>query len=110
MARTPERAVKDKVKALLDSLKADVYYCMPIGTGYGNSGVPDFIGNYRGLFFAVEAKANGGKPTTLQQHHITRIEATGALSIVVDETNVNDLHNILLWWYAHAPVRRGAAA
>jgi hypothetical protein len=108
MARTPERAVKDSIKAQLDALKDDCYYCMPIGTGYGNSGVPDFVGTYRGLFFGIEAKAKGGKPTTLQAHHIERIERTGALSIVVDESNVSELTAILTWWYESTPIRRGA--
>jgi hypothetical protein len=30
---------------------------MPIGTGYGNSGVPDFLVCHGGEFLAIEAKA-----------------------------------------------------
>ncbi len=41
MASTPEAKVKAKIKAILKA--HNVYYAMPIGTGYGNSGVPDFL-------------------------------------------------------------------
>ena len=44
----------------------DAYYAMPIGTGYGNSGVPDFLCCVNGRFVAVEAKALRGKATALQ--------------------------------------------
>lgn len=37
------------------------------------SGVPDFIGNYRGHFFALELKATGKKPKPIQEHTIKRI-------------------------------------
>ena len=38
---TPEAKVKAKIKALLKQY--NVYYAMPIGTGYGNAGVPDLL-------------------------------------------------------------------
>ncbi len=41
MAATPEAKVKKQIRAILD--EHGVYYAMPIGTGYGNSGVPDFL-------------------------------------------------------------------
>jgi hypothetical protein len=98
MAKTPERAVKDRIKAFLDGLGPTAYYCMPIGTGYGNSGVPDFIVNYLGYFIAIEAKAKGGQPTALQQKHMDCIYTSKGLAIVVDENNFNDLPNIFAWW------------
>ena len=38
---TPEGAVKKRVKEILKDLGA--WYAMPMGTGYGHSGVPDFL-------------------------------------------------------------------
>ena len=55
MATTPEAKVKAKIKAILK--EHNVYYAMPIGTGYGNSGVPDFLCCVNGKFVAIEAKA-----------------------------------------------------
>ena len=51
MAQTPEAKVKAKIKALLKNY--GVYYAMPIGTGYGNAGVPDFLCCAGGHFLAI---------------------------------------------------------
>jgi pantoate kinase len=93
MGATPEAKVKAKVKAVLKELGA--YYAMPIGTGYGNSGVPDFLVCYKGKFIGIECKAKGNKPTTLQQSHLESIKHTGGHALIVDETNVNSLKSVL---------------
>ena len=43
---TPEGKVKQKVKEVLKDLGA--YYVMPVTSGYGNSGAPDFLVCYEG--------------------------------------------------------------
>lgn len=80
---TPEGKVKEKIKALLK--KHDIYYAMPIGTGFGNSGVPDFLCCVNGFFVAVEAKAGRGKPTALQEKNMRDIEAAGGRALVVSD-------------------------
>jgi hypothetical protein len=47
-----------------------------------------------GVFFAIECKANGGKPTLLQLREIDRINAVGGFAIVVDEDNVELLASL----------------
>jgi pantoate kinase len=89
MASTPEAKVKAKIKKIL--ALHDVYYAMPIGSGYGNSGVPDFLCCVDGSFFAIEAKANGNVPTALQLKHIKSIREAGGNAFVVDETNLDYL-------------------
>lgn len=89
MAATPEAKVKAKVREILK--QNGVYYAMPIGTGYGNSGVPDFLCCISGLFVAIEAKANGNKPTALQEKNMRDIRASGGIAMVVDETNLPQL-------------------
>ena len=59
------------------------YYC-PGQSGFGVSGIPDFIGNYRGMFFSVEAKALGKKPTGFQALQIEAIKKAGSVCFVVD--------------------------
>ena len=86
MARTPEAKVKANIKKILQL--HGVYYAMPMGTGYGNSGVPDFLCCLNGKFLAVEAKANGGIPTALQQKHLDSIQNADGLCWVVNETNL----------------------
>jgi hypothetical protein len=68
---------------------------MPIGTGYGSSGVPDFLCCVRGRFLAIEAKAGKGKTTALQDKNIKQIIASGGLAIVVNEDNMQELEGLL---------------
>ena len=93
MAKTPEAKVKDKIKAILK--EHGVYYAMPIGTGYGNAGVPDFLCCVNGRFVAIEAKANGGKTTALQDKNLRDIETAGGITCVLNEDNVSALGGYL---------------
>lgn len=84
MAMTPEAKAKKKVKQLLADY--GVWYCSPMGSGFGNSGVPDLIGCSKGRFFAIEVKANT-EVTKLQQMNLDMIAAQGGFAIVV---RIND--------------------
>lgn len=83
MAQTPERLAKQKIKVILK--EHGVYFAMPIGTGFGNSGVPDFLCCVNGGFLAIEAKAGKGKTTALQDKHLADIEKAGGLTLVINE-------------------------
>lgn len=93
MAETPERRIKKLVSKTLAALGA--YYFYPVTSGYGTSGVPDIVGCYRGRFFGIECKANGNKPTVLQQINLDKIAATGGIALVIDEKNVASLKEIM---------------
>ena len=90
---TPEKAVKAKVKAVLES--EGVYYFMPATHGYGRSGVPDFVCCVNGWFMAIETKANGNKPTALQIREIESIRRNEGVAVVVDETNWDMLRDMI---------------
>ena len=90
---TAEGKVKLRIKKVLNDINA--YYCMPATAGYGNSGVPDFLVCYRGKFIGIEAKAEGNKPTALQYKHLREIQDNGGVSLVVNEENVLQLHELL---------------
>jgi Holliday junction resolvase len=85
MAATPEKKVKDKVKAILTS--EGVYFFMPATHGFGRSGVPDIVACVNGLFFGIECKANGNKPTALQVREIETIRRNNGVAVVVNEEN-----------------------
>lgn len=95
MAATPEAKVKKQVRKLLDELGA--YYSMPMGTGWGNSGVPDFLICAGGRFIGVETKAGNNKPTALQEANMAKIRAAGGITLVINELNINQLRELLLW-------------
>ena len=94
MASTPEGKVKDRIKALLKSHR--VYYAMPIGSGYGISGIPDFLCCVSGKFLAIEAKAGKGQATALQLKALKSIEDAGGAAIIVRETDYADLEALIV--------------
>lgn len=93
MASTPEAKVKSAIRKILDTTKA--YYAMPIGSGYGNSGVPDFLVCHNGTFIGIEAKAGKGKTTALQEAHLQRIRDAGGTALVINENNLDELKELL---------------
>jgi len=93
MAMTPEALVKKQIKAILKNNNA--YYAMPIGSGFGNAGVPDFLVCHKGRFIGIEAKAKGGKPTALQLKHLQDITNAGGEAHIINEDNLHTLQEIL---------------
>jgi Holliday junction resolvase len=93
MAMTPEAKVKKQIRAILD--EEGVYYAMPMGTGYGNSGVPDFLCCVAGKFVAIEAKAGKGKTTALQDANIERIWKAKGVALIINEQNIDTLMPLL---------------
>ena len=82
--KTPESDLKDKVKSYLSGIP-NLFFWMPVPTGYGMRGIPDFVGCYRGIFFAIETKAPRGKETPWQRLTREKIIAAGGRSTVAWE-------------------------
>lgn len=93
MAKTPEGLVKEKITKLLKEY--EVYYFFPPANGFGRQGIPDVIGCLNGRFIAVEAKAGKGKTTALQDRELKRIKEAGGVSLVINETNLDELRQAL---------------
>lgn len=93
MGMTPEARVKKSVVATLKYFGA--YYFFPATGGYGRSGVPDVIACYNGWFIGIECKAGDNEPTALQQRELKRIGQAGGISLILNENNIDTLHDIL---------------
>ena len=93
MANKPEVLVKKKVKEILVLLGA--YYVMPVTSGFGRSGAPDFLVCLKGRFIGIECKSGGKLPTALQLDNLERIESCGGLALVINEENVVHLVHYL---------------
>ncbi len=93
MAATPEGRVKTKIKKILKD--NGVYYAMPIGTGYGSSGVPDFLCCVNGNFLAIEAKAGKGTTTALQEKNLREIKECGGTAAVIAEEQLEYLEQLI---------------
>jgi len=94
LVSTPEVRVKRRVKEVLKDLGA--YYVMPVTSGYGNSGAPDFIVCLQGRFVGIECKAGNNKVTVLQRHNLDLIKTAGGIDLVVNDENVGELKSILV--------------
>ena len=93
---TPEGITKRLIYALLaeyDILsaakagtfeKADGYWYPAVQGAMSIGGLPDVVGHYLGMFFAIEAKALGKKPSGLQALQISAIASSGGAVFVVD--------------------------
>lgn len=84
MTTTPEGRIKNKIRKLLDGYGTNLYYYMPVPSGYGRRTV-DYLGCIRGVFFAIEAKRPKGKPTALQNAALEQIEHAGGIGFVVND-------------------------
>lgn len=93
MAQTPEGKVKAKVDKIL--AKFNCYCVKPVTGGYGSSGVPDILVLLDGKFIGIECKAGKGEPTLLQIHHLKQIVANGGYSMIINETNLPQLEEVL---------------
>jgi hypothetical protein len=92
---TPEAVIKKKIKALLDSYEHDVYYYMPVPSGYGATTI-DYLGCVRGVFFGIEAKRPGGRPTPRQSGVIDDIRRAGGAAFVVNNDDAIALFEVWL--------------
>ena len=88
---TPEGKVKAQVKNLLKT--HNVWYFSPIP--WGNRGVPDIVCVLKGQALFVETKAGRGKVTPLQALCMEEIRKAGGIAVVVNENNIDQLHDLL---------------
>jgi Holliday junction resolvase len=86
---------KVKRKAIAELQKLGMYIFFPATGGFGRSGIPDIVCCYKGKFIGIECKAHGNKPTALQQSNLEEIVNNGGIAIVIDETSVFNLKQII---------------
>lgn len=80
---TPEGRIKAEVSKILKSHGDNVWYHMAVTNGMGAPTL-DYTGCAYSLYFAVETKAPGGKPTPRQELTIAQMRAAGAKVFVID--------------------------
>lgn len=90
---TPESRVKDKIKAEFKRVRA--YYTMPVMTGMATNGTLDFSACHAYQAIFVEAKAGKNVLSALQKARAAEARASGGLVLVINETNVGLLRDVL---------------
>jgi hypothetical protein len=95
-----EKVVKQKVQKELRKQYPACWVYMPVQTGYGQHGIPDFIaciptkitqdmiGKTIGVFAGIETKREGGKVSAYQKIQLKGIEDAGGIARVI--TGIHD--------------------
>lgn len=96
--KTPEGAVKDDVKKLLDSYGERLYYFMPVQQGYGRRGL-DFFVCFKGMFLAIETKRKGGYAKKFQADLVEQVRDAHGHALVTD--TVEDVAKVLEYIDGH---------
>jgi len=93
---TPEGKIKDWAKRKLKQELPDVWLYAPPGGMYGQVGVPDQLGVWRGVFFAIEYKADAKKqPTAIQMIQLKHLDRQGCIACVLKGKNADRLDNLI---------------
>lgn len=82
-----EKKIENQIKKYLDSIGA--WYIKIHGSAFTKVGIPDIIGCYKGLFFAIEVKDTGKKTSLAQDVHIDNILKAGGIAFRAD--NLEDV-------------------
>ena len=70
-----EKIFESKIKKYLK--ENDIWYIKVWGNSFTTAGCPDILACCNGHFLAIEVKAENGKPSALQLHHIEKIKQSG---------------------------------
>lgn len=102
---TPEGKVKAEVKKTLAKFNDLIDGFWPVPAGLGESHL-DYLGcvnshDRGGLFFCIETKAPGKKPTPRQAHRIECVKKAGGVVFVIDGTTKTDTVGQLYAWLQH---------
>lgn len=96
MAKMKKEAdVKAAVKQILTELGPSAWWFMPVPTGFGVQGVPDFVCSVAGRFVGIETKFGDNELTKWQLKQMQGIMGSGAAYFIVTEHSVHELKNTL---------------
>lgn len=84
-----EKNFENRVKKYLNEKGAYVIKYWG-GGNFTRSGVPDLLVCYRGRFLGLEIKAENGKPSELQLHHLEQIRKAGGYAFILRPSDFKD--------------------
>lgn len=85
MSKGPEAKLKAEIKEFLEDLGC---WILPyVTTGYGRSGIPDFLVCYKGRFIGIEVKAPGKEAnlTPWQEKELNAILNAGGYAFLISD-------------------------
>ena len=88
-----EKQFENKIKKHLTD--NDVWHVKYFANGFTKSGIPDILACCNGHFLAIEVKAENGKPSELQLHHIDKIKKSGGRAMIVKPSQFDELKQLI---------------
>lgn len=93
---------ENKVKKFLD--QQGCYYIKTHGDRFSKVGTPDLIINCNGFFLGVELKAEKGKPSELQKHHIQLIKNAGGIGLILYPSGYESFQKLIQFLKGYEPI------
>jgi hypothetical protein len=101
-AVTPEGRIKREVDRLLERMQSvnlaapDVWWFKPVQSGFGKRAL-DYVGCFKGRFFAIETKAPGEELTRFQKLTAFSMCMSGAAVWIISEIETIDRLEDWMW-------------
>lgn len=88
-----EKIFENKIKRYLTENGA--WFVKYFANGFTKSGIPDLLCSVNGHFLAIEVKAENGRPSELQLHHIEKIKQSGGRAVIVKPSQFEELKELI---------------
>lgn len=88
-----EKLFENQIKKYLT--EQGVWHVKYFANGFTKSGIPDILACCGGHFLAIEVKAENGKPSELQLHHIEKIKQSGGHAVIVKPSQFDELKQLI---------------
>jgi len=91
-----ESDVKKETKKVLTSFGDRLWWYMPVPSGYGTQGIPDFVCCLDGMFVGIETKFGANGLSRWQVKQRDDMSKAGGAFYTITEKNVHELESMLL--------------
>ena len=88
-----EKTFENKIKKYLS--ENNIWHVKYFANGFTKSGIPDILACCNGHFLAIEVKAENGRPSELQLHHIEKIKQSGGHAVIVKPSQFEELKELI---------------
>lgn len=88
-----EKQFENKIKKYLT--EHGVWHVKYFANGFTKSGIPDILACCNGHFLAIEVKAENGRPSELQLHHIDKIKKSGGHAVIVKPSQFEEFKKLI---------------
>ena len=88
-----EKIFENKIKRYLTD--NGVWFVKFFANGFTKSGICDLLCCVNGRFLGIEVKAENGRPSPLQLHHIEKIKQSGGHAVIVKPSQFEELKELI---------------